>query len=257
MVERGLVGSRSLAQKLVMAGQVSVNGQPAMKASDPISSGDEIVIDLGPKYVSRGGEKLEAALEVFNLIDLSGFVCADLGASTGGFTDCLLQHGAARVYAVDVGQGILHWKLRNDPRVVVMEKTNARNLIGFAEKMDLLSADVSFISIKTILPVMTTLLKEGSGRAIVLVKPQFEAGREAAAKGKGVIRDGEIHRQVLESVLESARGMGFFVQGLIASPLLGPKGNREFLLYISNYGSDQAVDADLIAKALEKAPETK
>jgi len=257
MVERGLAESRSLAQKLVMAGQVNVNGQTALKASDPVSSGDEILIDLGPKYVSRGGEKLEAALEAFNLGDLSGFVCADLGASTGGFTDCLLQHGAVRVYAVDVGQGILHWKLRNDPRVVVMEKTNARNLNGFPEKMDLLSVDVSFISIKTILPVMNTLLKNGSGKVIVLVKPQFEAGREAAAKGKGVIRDAEIHRQVLASVIESARGIGFSIQGLIPSPLLGPKGNREFLLFLWNFSSDQADDADLIAKAVEKAPETK
>jgi 23S rRNA (cytidine1920-2'-O)/16S rRNA (cytidine1409-2'-O)-methyltransferase len=257
MVERGQAESRSLAQKLVMAGQVTVNGQLALKASDLVTSGDEIAIDFGPKYVSRGGEKLEAALDAFNLNDLSGFVCADLGASTGGFTDCLLQHGAARVYAVDVGQGILHWKLRNDPRVVVMEKTNARNLMGLPEKVDLVTVDVSFISIKAILPVMNNLLKKSSGKAIILVKPQFEAGREAAAKGKGVIRDGEIHRQVLESVLESARGMSFFVQGLIASPLLGPKGNREFLLYISNYGSGQAADVDLIARALEKAPETK
>ncbi len=158
MVERGLAESRSLAQKLVMAGQVSVNNQTALKASDMVSSGDEIVVDLGPKYVSRGGEKLEAALEAFNLIDLSGYVCADLGASTGGFTDCLLQHGAGRVYAVDVGQGILHWKLRNDPRVVVMEKTNARNLTGLPEKMDLVTVDVSFISVRTILPVMVNLL---------------------------------------------------------------------------------------------------
>jgi 23S rRNA (cytidine1920-2'-O)/16S rRNA (cytidine1409-2'-O)-methyltransferase len=215
------------------------------------------VIDLGPKYVSRGGEKLEAALEVFNLVDLSGFVCADLGASTGGFTDCLLQHGAVRVYAVDVGQGILHWKLRNDPRVVVMEKTNARNLNGFPEKMDLISVDVSFISIKTILPVMNTLLKNGSGKVFVLVKPQFEAGREAAARGKGGIRDEEIHRQVLASVIDSARGTGFSIQGLIPSPLLGPKGNREFLLFLWNFSSDKADDADLIAKAVEKAPESK
>jgi 23S rRNA (cytidine1920-2'-O)/16S rRNA (cytidine1409-2'-O)-methyltransferase len=257
LVERGLAESRSLAQKLVMAGQVRVNGQIALKASDLVSSGDEITIDLGPKYVSRGGDKLEAALEAFNLIDLYGFICADLGASTGGFTDCLLQHGAARVYAVDVGQGILHWKLRNDPRVVVMEKTNARNLNGFSERMDLLSVDVSFISIKTILPVMITMLKEGSGKVIVLVKPQFEAGREAAAKGKGVIRDVEIHRQVLAGVIQSARRAGFSIQGLIPSPLLGPKGNREFLLFLSNYDSDQADDADLIAKAVEKVPESK
>jgi 23S rRNA (cytidine1920-2'-O)/16S rRNA (cytidine1409-2'-O)-methyltransferase len=257
MVERGLAESRSLAQKLIMAGQVSVNGQLALKASDPVTSGDVIMIDLGPRYVSRGGEKLEAAVERFNLTDLSGFVCADLGASTGGFTDCLLQHGAARVYAVDVGQGILHWKLRNDHRVVVMEKTNARNLNGLPEKTDLITVDVSFISVKTILPVMANLLKEGSGKAIILVKPQFEAGREAAAKGKGVIRDVEIHRQVLKNVVESASNTGFFIQGLIPSPLLGPKGNREFLLYIWNHGSDKAVDAELIAKALENAREIK
>ena len=158
---------------------------------------------------------------------------------------------------MDVGQGILHWKLRNDHRVVVMEKTNARNLNGLPEKTDLITVDVSFISVKTILPVMANLLKEGSGKAIILVKPQFEAGREAAAKGKGVIRDAEIHRQVLKNVVESARNTGFSIQGLIPSPLLGPKGNREFLLYIWNHGSDKAVDADLIAKALENAREIK
>ncbi len=257
MVERGLAESRSLAQKLVMAGQVTVNGQTAQKASDLVIRGDEIVVDLGPKYVSRGGEKLEAALEAFDLVNLSGWVCADLGASTGGFTDCLLQHGAGRVYVVDVGQGILHWKLRNDTRVVVMEKTNARNLSQLPEKMDLVTVDVSFISVKTILPVIINLLKEGSGKAIILVKPQFEAGREAAAKGKGVIRDAEIHRQVLADILESAREKGFSIQGLIPSPLLGPKGNREFLLFLWNHGSDQAMDGDLIDTALEKALETK
>ena len=236
LVDRGLVESRSLAQKMVMAGQVKVNGATALKASDPVAPTDEITLELGPKFVSRGGEKLEAALFAFSLQDLTGFVCADLGSSTGGFTDCLLQHGAARVYAVDAGQGILHWKLRNDPRVVVLEKTNARNLAALPEKADLVTVDVSFISTTVILPVIWKLMKLLSGQAVILVKPQFEAGREEAARGRGVIRDPAIHRDVLSRVVQAAVDQGFSIRGLIASPLLGPKGNREFLLHLKNLG---------------------
>lgn len=251
MVERGLAESRSLAQKLVMAGQVRVNGSPALKASDPVTEEDAIVVDLGPKYVSRGGEKLEAALQEFPASDPGGKICADLGASTGGFSDCLLQHGAQKVYAVDVGQGILHWKLRNDPRVIVLEKTNARYLEGLPEKMDLVTVDVSFISTVVILPVVQKILKPASGCAVILVKPQFEAGRQAAARGRGVIRDPEIHCEVLQKVIAAAGQNGFSAQGLIPSPILGPKGNREFLLFLQNFGEPAIGEADLIRGVLQ------
>jgi 23S rRNA (cytidine1920-2'-O)/16S rRNA (cytidine1409-2'-O)-methyltransferase len=253
LAEKGLVESRSLAQKLVMAGQVKVNGKLALKPSDTVSILDEITIDYGPRYVSRGGEKLEAALNAFSMLNLTEKVCADLGASTGGFTDCMLQHGAVKVYTVDVGQGILHWKLRNDPRVVVMEKCNARNLTELPEKIDLVTADLSFISSLVLLPVFHRLLDGVEGKVILLVKPQFEAGREAAARGKGVIRDPKIHRQVLEKVIISARGEGFSILGLIASPLLGPKGNREFLLFLGVSGVGRADFDVLVHDALVRA----
>jgi len=229
LVERGLVESRSLAQRLVMAGQVRVDGQVVLKPSIRIANNAALVIDLGPRFVSRGGEKLEAALSAFHLDDLSGWVCADIGASTGGFTDCLLQHGAARVYAVDVGYGELHWKLRNDERVSVMERTNARNLQAFPQQVDLVTVDASFISLRILLPVVRSWFPQEQGQAIVLIKPQFEAGQIDAARGEGVIRDPRVHRQVLISVLDAAVRAGFSVRGLIRSPLLGPKGNVEFL----------------------------
>jgi 23S rRNA (cytidine1920-2'-O)/16S rRNA (cytidine1409-2'-O)-methyltransferase len=255
MAEKGMVESRTLAQKLVMAGQVKVNGKLALKSSDTVSTIDEITIDYGPRYVSRGGDKLDAALHAFSLLSLTGKICADLGASTGGFTDCMLQHGAVKVYAVDVGQGILHWQLRNDSRVVVLEKSNARNLTSLPEKIDLITADLSFISSLVLLPVFHRLLDSNEGKVILLVKPQFEAGREAAARGKGVIRDPKIHRQVLEKVIIGAREEGFSILGLISSPLLGPKGNKEFLLFLGMSGGGK-VDFDvLIHDALQSAEE--
>jgi 23S rRNA (cytidine1920-2'-O)/16S rRNA (cytidine1409-2'-O)-methyltransferase len=255
MVDLGLVESRTLGQRLVMAGQVRVNGNLAMKASDPVGEEDVITVDQGPRYVSRGGEKLEAALEAFFLSDLNGMICADLGSSTGGFTDCLLQHSAVKVYAVDVGQGILHWKLRNDPRVVVMEETNARSLVNLPEKMDLITVDVSFISATVILPVIQKLLRPVSGKAVILVKPQFEAGREEAARGKGVIRDPKIHRQVLQKVLQAAQEAGFWVRGLIVSPLLGPKGNREFLMLVGLEGDGTPDFKKMIETSLQPTAE--
>lgn len=232
MVEKGLAESRTLAQRLVMAGQVRVNGEVVFKPADKVDDQAEVRVEHGAPFVSRGGEKLEPALLAFGLADLNGAVCTDVGASTGGFTDCLLQHGAGKVYAVDVGYGILHWKLRNDPRVVVMERTNARFVTGFPDPIALVVVDASFISLRTLLPVIRTWFSEGDGQVVALIKPQFEAGREDAARGEGVIRDPAIHRRVLLEVLQFARAEGFGVQGLIRSPLQGPKGNTEFLVHL-------------------------
>ena len=244
LVERGLAESRALAQRLVMAGQVRVDGQVALKPSDKVAEGAELTVDQGPRYVSRGGEKLEAALQAFGL-PLAGRVCADVGASTGGFTDCLLQHGANKVYAIDVGEGILDWKLRQHPQVVVMEGTNARYIERLPEPVSLVTIDASFISLKVLLPVVKGWLPltpgpypQGEerlgvrGDIIALIKPQFEAGRLEVRRGKGVIRDPEVHRQVLLDVLGYAAEAGWQVCGLIASPLVGPKGNREFLAWL-------------------------
>lgn len=232
VVERGLAESRAKAQRLIMAGQVRVEGEVILKPGTliPVSASIEVV--EGMRYVSRGGEKLEAALEGFDLTHLEGWVCADVGASTGGFTDCLLAHGAARVYAIDVGYGQLHWKLRQDPRVVVMERTNVRYLTTLPEQVDLVTIDVSFISLKLVLPTVKVWLKP-EGKIIALIKPQFEAGPSESARGKGVIRDARVHHRVLEGVLAFAKTIGLTPQGLIRSPLLGPKGNVEFLTLLT------------------------
>jgi 23S rRNA (cytidine1920-2'-O)/16S rRNA (cytidine1409-2'-O)-methyltransferase len=233
LVERGLVESRSLAQRLVMAGQVRVNGQVVIKPATNVAAEAHLDIDQGPPYVSRGGEKLAAALQVFPL-KVNGKVCADVGASTGGFTDCLLQNGAQRVYAIDVGKGILHWKLRQDPRVVVMEDTNARYIQSLPEPMDLVTIDASFISLKILLPVVKDWFRgEGMGEVIALIKPQFEAGRSEVARGDGVIRDPVVHDQVQHEVLAFAEKEGYAVRGVLRSPLLGPKGNVEFLAWLT------------------------
>jgi 23S rRNA (cytidine1920-2'-O)/16S rRNA (cytidine1409-2'-O)-methyltransferase len=233
MEDRGLAHSRSLAQKLIMAGEVRVNGQVVLKSAVKGTSADQIEVAQGPRFVSRGGEKLEAALKAFNLTDLMGSICADIGASTGGFTDCLLQHGAEKVFAVDVGYGVLDWKIRNDTRVVVMERTNARFIEGFAEPVDLVTVDASFISLTVLLPVIKGWFNDRPARVVALIKPQFEAGRADAARGSGVIRDPEVHRAVLVRVLEFAQTVGFQLRGLIKSPLTGPKGNVEFLVHLS------------------------
>lgn len=232
MVEKNLSESRSQAQRYIMAGQVRVAGQVELKPSTAVAPDALVEVEESLKYVSRGAQKLEAALEAFGLQKMDGWVCADVGASTGGFTDCMLAHGARRVYAIDVGHNILHWKLRTDERVVVMENTNARFVESLPEALDFISIDVSFISLETILPVVKTWLKPEGGQVVALIKPQFEAGRREAARGKGVIRDPEVHRLVLNRVLHSAAQQGWGISGLIRSPITGPKGNVEFLVWL-------------------------
>lgn len=244
LVERGLAETRSKAQALIMAGQVRVNGQMVDRAGATFPPETQVTLEAGPRFVSRGGDKLLGALEAFP-VNPAGRTCADVGASTGGFTDCLLQHGAARVYTIDVGKGILHWKLRNDPRVVVMEETNARFVETLPEPVQLIVCDASFISQKILLPVMKKWLfppaplgagsesaSEVGGDVLTLIKPQFEAGRAEVAKGRGVVRDPEIHRRVLVELLTFAQTLGFSVRGLIRSPLKGPEGNVEFLTWL-------------------------
>jgi 23S rRNA (cytidine1920-2'-O)/16S rRNA (cytidine1409-2'-O)-methyltransferase len=294
LVERGLCESREKAKRSILAGQIRVNAQPARKPSDPVRPGDQLTLDAGEKYVSRGGHKLEHALNHFQL-DVTGLVALDLGASTGGFTDCLLQRGAAKVFAVDVGRGQLAWKLRNDKRVVVMEKTNARHLrpehfgehgqkhstfniqhrtsksdsakptpsalgvecsmlnVSSEPPADIITIDCSFISLKKILPAAAPLLKAG-GRIVALIKPQFEAGKAEADKGRGVITDAAIHGRVIAELREFvsqwagpvrygvgsmeaspgelSHGAGLCWRDVVESPLLGPAGNKEFLVLI-------------------------
>lgn len=232
LAEKGLAESRSQAQRLIMAGQVRVDGQMMIKPSDQVDEHSQLTVDSGPRFVSRGGEKLEAALLSFGLTALEGRVCADAGASTGGFTDCLLQHGAGKVYAVDVGYGELHWKLRNDPRVVVMERTNARFVKGFPEPVSLVTIDASFISLRVLLPVVRGWFTDQTGEVVALIKPQFEAGREVVARSDGVIRDPLVHRKVIEDLFSFIQADGYQINGLIRSPLLGPKGNTEFLVHL-------------------------
>ena len=233
LVERGLCDSRERAKRLILAGQVRINGQSARKPGDQVKPADELALEAPEKFVSRGGHKLEHALEHFK-IDVHGLTAIDLGASTGGFTDCLLQRGAAKVFAVDVGRGQLAWKLRQDARVVVMEKTNARHLLPaqFPAPFDLAVVDCSFISLKKILPPAVPLLKP-DGRIVALVKPQFEAGKEEADKGRGVITDPAIHESVLGGLQEFVGAQaGLCWSGVVESPLLGPAGNKEFLALI-------------------------
>jgi len=233
LVERGLCASREKAQRAIMAGQVRINGHPARKPSDTVRPQDPIELIAPEKFVSRGGLKLEHALKHFSL-DVTGMTAVDLGASTGGFTDCLLQSGAARVYAVDVGQGQLAWKLRQDPRVVVMEKTNARNLTSASFlspflPLDLAVIDCSFISLTKILTAALGLLRPG-GHVVALIKPQFEAGKAEADKGGGVISDPTIHQRVIRELQEFASNIdGTRWLGLTESPVRGPAGNKEFL----------------------------
>lgn len=233
MVERGLCESRERAKRSILAGQVRVNSNVAQKPSDTVSLADEIALEAGEKFVSRGGYKLEHALDAFHL-DVTGLVAIDIGASTGGFTDCLLQRGARQVFAVDVGRGQLAWKLRQDRRVVVMEKTNARYLKPeqFPQPFDLAVVDCSFISLRKILPPTVALLKR-QGKIVALVKPQFEAGKAEADKGRGVIRDASIHERILEELRQFTGAQGNLNWcGAVESPLEGPAGNKEFLVLI-------------------------
>lgn len=230
LYKRGLVDSRERARRLIMAAQVLVDDQIVDKPGTRVSVAAVLELAEELRYVSRGGLKLEAALQAFAL-DMQGWVAADIGASTGGFTDCLLQHGISRVYAVDVGYGQLAWKLRQDPRVVVMERVNVRYLQALPEQVDVATIDTSFISLKLVLPAVKALLKP-TGQIIALIKPQFEAGRTQVHKG-GVVRDPEIHRAILRDVLGWAQANGLYVRGCAASPLRGPAGNVEFLAHLA------------------------
>lgn len=233
LLNKGLAESRAKAQAIIMEGLVFVGGQRAFKPGTPTDLEAQIEVrgKLCP-YVSRGGLKLEKALDFFG-VSPEGFVCSDSGASTGGFTDCLLQKGAKKVYAIDVGYGQLAWKIREDPRVVVMERTNIRNVTPeqIGELLDLSVVDVSFISLKLVLPVIYQLLKP-AGQVLCLIKPQFEAGKDKVGK-KGVVRELATHVEVLEGFLELARNLGFTVAGLTYSPVKGPEGNIEFLGHLS------------------------
>ena len=229
LCERGLAESRQRAQADIMGGCVFVEGRPALKAGQAVDEEAQIEVrGQAIPYVSRGGLKLAKAMDVFSL-DLTGLACADIGASTGGFTDCMLQHGAEKVFAVDTGYGKLAWKLRTDPRVVPLERTNARYLTReqIPDALDFASVDVSFISLRLILPALRGVLKD-SGRVVCLVKPQFEAGREKVGK-KGVVRDPKVHLEVLEHFLDHAAQADFTVAAMDFSPIRGPEGNIEYL----------------------------
>ncbi len=226
LTRRGLAESREQAKRMIMAGEVRVEGQVVLKSSHTVAEEALLEVAVRPPFVSRGGEKLEAALSAFE-IEVAGRVCADVGASTGGFTDCLLHRGAAKVYAIDVGQGQLDWRLRNDPRVFSLENTNARYLEALPESVSLVTVDVSFISLRLLLPVIHGWAPE---HVVALIKPQFEAGRKDVRKG-GVVRDPAIHRRVLEEIVSFAEKLGLGLHGLIRSPLTGPAGNLEFLAW--------------------------
>jgi 23S rRNA (cytidine1920-2'-O)/16S rRNA (cytidine1409-2'-O)-methyltransferase len=250
LVERGLVENRSRARAVIMAADVLVNGAAVTRAGATVHSDDEVSLKSPPRFVSRGGEKLEHALTVFS-VEVRDVIAADFGASTGGFTDCLLQHGAARVYAVDVGYGQLANRLRADPRVVVMDRTNARHLESLPEQVDLVTIDVSFIGLRLVLPAARNVLNDG-GRIVALVKPQFEAGRTEVGKG-GVVRDPHTHRRVLESFFTAAEELGLGITGLTASPLRGPAGNIEFLAALAP-GVSSIPSGAAVERALAEAP---
>ena len=251
LVNRGFFQSRERAKAAVMEGVVYVDGQKVDKARTGIKEDAEIFIkeDTCP-YVSRGGLKLAKAIESFCL-NLTGLVAVDIGASTGGFTDCMLKNGARKVYSIDVGYGQLDWRLRNDPRVVNMEKVNIRHLETekIVEKADFISIDVSFISLKLVFPVAVQLLGE-DGNLVCLVKPQFEAGREQVGK-KGIIRDEAVHREVIEKAISYGKASGLYPQGLDFSPMTGAKGNIEYLLLLdkNNSGTDYKPVIDAVVKA--------
>jgi 23S rRNA (cytidine1920-2'-O)/16S rRNA (cytidine1409-2'-O)-methyltransferase len=255
LVERGLAESRAKAQALIMAGQVRIADQIALKPATAVQADAQLTVDTGPRFVSRGGEKLDAALNAFE-INVTGFVCADVGSSTGGFTDCMLQRGAVKVYAIDVGKGILHWKLRNDRRVIVMEETNARYVESLPEQIDFVTVDASFISLKVLLPTIKKWVNTETN-LLCLIKPQFEAGKKDVARGDGVIRDPEIHKHVLLDILDFVQQEGFAIRGLIKSPLLGPKGNAEFLVWLKQASAEER-NADInlmVEQVLEKSQE--
>ncbi|MBQ6119334.1 MAG: TlyA family RNA methyltransferase [Clostridia bacterium] len=251
IVELSLCESREKAKAAIMAGDVYVNGQKALKAGDTVKETDQIEVRGGMEFVSRGGYKLKKAMAVFP-ITLTDKICMDIGASTGGFTDCMLQNGAKKVYCIDVGYGQLAWKLRSDERVVNLERTNIRYVTEeqIPDRPDFASVDVSFISLKLVLPKVWELLGE-AGECVCLIKPQFEAGREKVGK-KGVVREKSTHAEVVESIVAFARETGFTVAGLDFSPIKGPEGNIEYLLYLKKSGEPAAVDP---AEAVERSHE--
>ena len=256
IVARGLVSGRDKAKGIIMAGQVYVDGQKADKPGQQVDENSRIEVRGETlAYVSRGGLKLEKSIETFGLA-LEGLVCGDIGASTGGFTDCMLQKGAARVYAVDVGYGQLAWKLRQDERVVVLEETNARYLTAeqIPEPLDAATIDAAFISLGKLLPALYPLLKP-EGFVMALIKPQFEAGREKVGK-KGVVRDAAVHREVISGVLDFAAETGFCIKNLEYSPIKGPEGNIEYLVHLGkgDAGAKEAsADIDAVVKAAHAA----
>jgi len=254
LIEKGMFESRAKAQAAIMAGQILVNEQKIDKPGTSIKDGAHIRV-LGDqlRYVSRGGLKLEKALSIFP-ISVKDKIVADIGASTGGFTDCALQNGATRVYSIDVGYGQLAWKLRSDPRVINMERFNARNLDerSLPERINAASIDVSFISLEKILPAVHKILSPGAF-VIALVKPQFEAGRENIGK-KGVVRDAAVHREVLHNVISFARNEGYGIGGIDFSPVKGPEGNIEYLLYLTTDGSD-TVKNETVDSLVDKSHE--
>jgi 23S rRNA (cytidine1920-2'-O)/16S rRNA (cytidine1409-2'-O)-methyltransferase len=240
LLERGLVASREAGRARILAGDVLVDERPVTKAGSLVDGAASIRFRSPPApYASRGGVKLEKALREFH-IEVAGKIALDVGASTGGFTDCLLQHGAARVFAVDVGYGQLDWKLRSDPRVVVLEKTNVRHLEidALPEPINLATIDVSFISLKLVLPALKRLLEPGA-HVVALIKPQFEVGKGEVGKG-GVVRSAEDHHRVVEQIHTAAAALGFQPHGVIESPLLGAKGNKEFLIHLTLPATAQA-----------------
>ena len=248
LVQRSLAPSRERAQALILGGAVRVDGARMSRSADSVSPEATITLDAGPRFVSRGGEKLDAALDELGL-SVRGRVAADIGASTGGFTDCLLQRGAERVYAVDVGKGQLEWKLRNDPRVVVMEGINAREGVDLPEAVDLIVADVSFISLRLALPPSFAHLRDG-GDVVALVKPQFEAGREAVGRG-GIVRDAAPRAEAVVAVAERFAAEGVPVVAVVASRGPGREGNREIFVHARRGAS--ALDAAALREAAERA----
>lgn len=254
LVEKDLVESREKAKRIIMEGSVFVGNKRIDKPGEKLDEDVELVIKDNPlTYVSRGGLKLEKAIKLFN-IDLFNKVAMDIGASTGGFTDCMLQNGVSKVFAVDVGYGQLDWRLRNDPRVIVMERTNIRNVTyeDINEKIDFITIDVSFISLKLVLPVAKSLLNE-DGEVVALIKPQFEAGRDKVGK-KGIVREKDTHCEVISSIVEFSRSLGFGICGLSYSPITGATGNIEFLIYLKN-NDEKTINSDDIFKIVEEAHE--
>ena len=259
IVDRGLVETRSRAQGLILAGKVRVHGQPVTKAGTPVSLDSEVTVDEGRQWASRGAYKLLGAFEAFEGLSAEGRVCADIGASTGGFTDVLLSRGAKRVFAVDVGYGQLLWRLASDPRVTVMDRTNARGLTArdFDEPVDLAVCDASFISLRLLLSAIDAfLIPEPKGEAVALIKPQFEAGRERLARfgSKGVIRDPAVHAEILSEATDFiATETRLFVSGLVGSPIRGPEGNVEFLCRLTRQDRGFVITPDVIAGVVERA----